>query len=61
MFCPRFNLCLINCVFFRWFYTSDTVVHEVTLDEVLHSIAYMLFYEKITINEKKPPTRVPQI
>lgn len=46
---------------FRWFYTSDTVVHEVTLDEVLHSIAYMLFYEKISINEKKPPTRVPQI
>ncbi|XP_050430390.1 ubiquitin carboxyl-terminal hydrolase 30 homolog isoform X2 [Adelges cooleyi] len=30
----------------RWFFTSDALVEEVTLQDVLRSIAYMLFYEK---------------
>ena len=30
----------------RWFFTSDSVVREVTLDEVLNTNPYMLFYEK---------------
>ncbi|CAH2048921.1 unnamed protein product, partial [Iphiclides podalirius] len=30
----------------RWWYTSDTLVHEVTLQEVLRCTAYMLFYER---------------
>lgn len=30
----------------RWFYTSDSVVREVTIDEVLNTNPYMLFYEK---------------
>ncbi|XP_053610191.1 ubiquitin carboxyl-terminal hydrolase 30 homolog [Plodia interpunctella] len=30
----------------RWWYTSDTLVHEVSLQEVLRCSAYMLFYEK---------------
>ncbi|PWZ00866.1 cysteine proteinase [Testicularia cyperi] len=31
----------------RWVYTSDTVVRAATIDEVLKSKAYMLFYERI--------------
>lgn len=34
----------------RWWYTSDTWVHEVSLAEVLKCAAYMLFYEKQTTN-----------
>ncbi|CAK1580686.1 unnamed protein product [Parnassius mnemosyne] len=30
----------------RWWYTSDTLVHEVSLQEVLRCTAYMLFYER---------------
>ena len=30
-----------------WFYTSDSVVREVSVEEVLKSNPYMLFYEKI--------------
>lgn len=32
--------------FYRWWYTSDTLVHEVSLQEVLRCTAYMLFYER---------------
>lgn len=32
----------------RWFYTSDLVVREVDVQEVLGCEAYMLFYEKET-------------
>jgi ubiquitin carboxyl-terminal hydrolase 30 len=35
---------------FKWFYTSDTNVLEVSLSEVLNSSAYMLFYERIKNN-----------
>ncbi|KAG6456471.1 ubiquitin carboxyl-terminal hydrolase 30 homolog [Manduca sexta] len=31
----------------RWWYTSDTLVHEVSLQEVLRCAAYLLFYEKM--------------
>ena len=30
----------------RWFYTSDTVVREVTIEEVLRQPAYCLFYDR---------------
>ncbi|GLV46021.1 Ubiquitin specific protease 30 [Carabus blaptoides fortunei] len=30
----------------KWFYTSDTEIREASMDEVLRSTAYMLFYEK---------------
>lgn len=30
----------------RWYYTSDTVVKEVSIDEVLSIPAYMLFYDR---------------
>lgn len=30
----------------RWFYTSDIEIKEVSVDEVLQSTAYLLFYEK---------------
>nr|CAH7720622.1 unnamed protein product [Callosobruchus chinensis] len=30
----------------RWYYTSDVEIREVSVDEVLQSTAYMLFYEK---------------
>lgn len=30
----------------RWFYTSDTIVKEVSIDEVLSIPAYMLFYDR---------------
>ncbi|EDW82340.1 uncharacterized protein Dwil_GK25179 [Drosophila willistoni] len=30
----------------RWFYTSDTVVREVSIDEVLSVPAYLLFYDR---------------
>ncbi|CAL4193018.1 unnamed protein product, partial [Meganyctiphanes norvegica] len=32
----------------RWFYTSDILIRETTLAEVLKANAYMLFYEKVT-------------
>ncbi|CAH2226598.1 jg22625 [Pararge aegeria aegeria] len=38
----------------RWWYTSDTLVHEVSLQEVLRCAAYMLFYERLV--EPPPPT-----
>ncbi|XP_075977562.1 ubiquitin specific protease 30 [Anticarsia gemmatalis] len=31
----------------RWWYTSDTLVHEVSLQEVLRCSAYLLFYERV--------------
>lgn len=30
----------------KWYFTSDAAVREVSLNEVLQSVAYMLFYEK---------------
>ncbi|KAH8289833.1 hypothetical protein KR054_011574 [Drosophila jambulina] len=30
----------------RWFYTSDTIVREVNIDEVLSAPAYLLFYDR---------------
>lgn len=30
----------------KWYYTSDVEIREVTVDEVLQSTAYLLFYEK---------------
>ena len=30
----------------RWFYTSDSVIREVSIDEVLNTNPYMLFYER---------------
>ena len=35
----------------RWFYTSDSVVREVTLDEVLNTNPYMLFYERNNLDD----------
>ncbi|XP_044758165.1 ubiquitin carboxyl-terminal hydrolase 30 homolog [Coccinella septempunctata] len=32
----------------KWYYTSDVEIREVTVDEVLQCVAYMLFYEKTT-------------
>lgn len=41
------NVNLIYYFFiYRWFFTSDTHIKEVTLQQVLQSVAYMLFYEK---------------
>jgi hypothetical protein len=37
----------------RWFYTSDSLVREVTIDEVLNTNPYMLFYEKDPITDIK--------
>lgn len=31
----------------KWFYTSDTLVKQISLSKVLQANAYMLFYEKI--------------
>lgn len=31
---------------FRWYYTSDHFVKEVSIEEVLASPAYMLFYDR---------------
>lgn len=31
---------------FSWFYTSDTIVREVSIDEVLSVPAYLLFYDR---------------
>uniref|UniRef100_A0A182MDA8 ubiquitinyl hydrolase 1 n=1 Tax=Anopheles culicifacies TaxID=139723 RepID=A0A182MDA8_9DIPT len=31
---------------YKWYYTSDTVVREVPIEEVLNSSAYMLFYDR---------------
>lgn len=39
---------------FRWYYTSDTVVKEVTIDEVLSVSAYMLFYDRGTGPSRQP-------
>ncbi|KAM3957766.1 LOW QUALITY PROTEIN: ubiquitin specific protease 30 [Aphomia sociella] len=39
----------------RWWYTSDTLVHEVSLQEVLRCSAYMLFYERAA-PDPPPPT-----
>ncbi|XP_035784011.1 ubiquitin carboxyl-terminal hydrolase 30 homolog [Anopheles albimanus] len=33
---------------YKWYYTSDAVVREVTIEEVLNSSAYMLFYDRST-------------
>lgn len=35
-----------GCQNSRWYYTSDVEIREVSVDEVLQSTAYMLFYEK---------------
>ncbi|XP_018325846.1 ubiquitin carboxyl-terminal hydrolase 30 homolog [Agrilus planipennis] len=32
----------------KWYYTSDIEIREASIDEVLQSTAYMLFYEKTT-------------
>ncbi|KAK5641063.1 hypothetical protein RI129_009610 [Pyrocoelia pectoralis] len=32
----------------KWYYTSDVEIREATIEEVLQSTAYMLFYEKST-------------
>lgn len=41
---------ILRVLFFRhrWYYTSDAVVREVTIEEVLNSSAYMLFYDRST-------------
>ncbi|CAH0715218.1 unnamed protein product, partial [Brenthis ino] len=39
----------------RWWYTSDTLVHEVSLQEVLRCAAYMLFYERTAEPAPAPP------
>uniref|UniRef100_A0A182KB49 ubiquitinyl hydrolase 1 n=1 Tax=Anopheles christyi TaxID=43041 RepID=A0A182KB49_9DIPT len=31
---------------YKWYYTSDTIVREVPIEEVLNSSAYMLFYDR---------------
>ena len=36
----------------RWFYTSDSVVREVTIEEVLNTNPYMLFYERTSEENK---------
>lgn len=38
----------------RWYYTSDTVVKEVSIDEVLSVSAYMLFYDRGTGPSRQP-------
>lgn len=38
----------LKCFIFRWYYTSDIEIREVSIEEVLQSTAYMLFYEKTT-------------
>lgn len=30
----------------RWFYTSDTIVREVSIDEVLSVPAYLIYYDR---------------
>ncbi|XP_022164038.1 ubiquitin carboxyl-terminal hydrolase 30 homolog isoform X1 [Myzus persicae] len=35
-----------RCSETRWFFTSDAHIEEVTLQQVLQSVVYMLFYEK---------------
>lgn len=37
------SLFLLPC---SWFYTSDTIVREVSIDEVLSVPAYLLFYDR---------------
>lgn len=39
---------------FSWYYTSDTVVKETTIDEVLSVPAYMLFYDRGTGGSRQP-------
>ncbi|KAH9621232.1 hypothetical protein KSS87_016413 [Heliosperma pusillum] len=34
-----------------WYHASDAYVRETTLNEVLHSEAYILFYEKVRLEE----------
>lgn len=38
----------------RWYYTSDTVVKEVSIDEVLSVSAYLLFYDRGTGSSRQP-------
>ena len=38
----------------RWFYTSDSAVREVTIEEVLNTNPYMLFYERTNTEDKDP-------
>lgn len=45
---------LFNVSHNRWFYTSDTVVKEVSIDEVLSVSAYMLFYDRGTGPSRQP-------
>merc|ERR1712150_331920 len=37
----------------KWFYTSDSVVRQVTLEDVLNTNPYMLFYEKDSAEDTK--------
>ncbi|RWS25216.1 hypothetical protein B4U80_00521 [Leptotrombidium deliense] len=38
----------------RWFHISDTVVNASSVDRVLHSQAYILFYERVETNNTGP-------
>ena len=42
--------CLENNVDNSWYYISDSSVRKATLEAVLNSEAYLLFYEKCKIN-----------
>lgn len=48
------SYCCLYYSHFRWYYTSDTVVKEVTIDEVLSVSAYMLFYDRGTGPSRQP-------
>ncbi|XP_058063290.1 ubiquitin carboxyl-terminal hydrolase 30 homolog isoform X1 [Anopheles bellator] len=39
---------------YKWYYTSDTVVREVSIEEVLNSSAYMLFYDRGSTTNRFP-------
>uniref|UniRef100_A0A182PT59 ubiquitinyl hydrolase 1 n=1 Tax=Anopheles epiroticus TaxID=199890 RepID=A0A182PT59_9DIPT len=39
---------------YKWYYTSDTIVREVPIEEVLNSSAYMLFYDRGSSSSKYP-------
>lgn len=44
LFVFYFKFCVLPIS--RWYYTSDTIVKEVTIDEVLSKPAYILFYDR---------------
>lgn len=39
---------MVNNFLYRWFYTSDLLVREASLEEVRKANAYMILYEKVT-------------